>query len=262
MRIILSAAAVFLTSLPAVAAQKDWRGSATIYVWAAGIDSQVEFPGPVGTRDISLSSGDVISNLRFAVMGAGAVRKGRVGAFGDLVYAKIGDSVTASRDFELGGLPPSASITGDLDLDARTTLLTIGGSYALVDAPRFTLDLTAGTRLFDMRQTLDFQLTGAVAGLPPQEVAGSRTVTVSNWDFVGGVAGAYRFGADARWFIPVRLDVGTGESDLTWQVLAGIGHSFGFGDVTFAYRRIAYELDGSIQDFSMQGPAIGATFRF
>jgi hypothetical protein len=261
MRTIVAASAL-LAATPALAADDGWHGSATIYLWAAGLDSQVEFPGPVGTRDISLSSGDVISNLRFALMGAGAVRKGRVGAFVDLVYANIGDSVTASRDFELGNLPPSANITGDFELDARTTLLTIGGSYALVDSPRFTLDVTAGTRLFDMRQTLDFRLTGAVGSLPPQEVAGSRSVNVSNWDFVGGLAGTYRFGKDARWFIPVRLDVGTGESDLTWQVLGGIGHSFGFGDVTFAYRRIVYELGGSIQDFSMEGPALGATFRF
>lgn len=261
MRLIL-ASALCVAAAPAFAADDGWRGSATVYVWAAGIDSEVDFPGPAGTRTISLSSGDVIRNLEFAIMAAGSVRKGRFGAFGDIVNARIGDDVEGFRDFELGEVAVPGTVTGNFDLEARTTLLTFGGSYTLVDAPRAMLEVTAGTRLFDMRQTLDFQLTGAVGGLPPQEVAGSRRVTLSNWDFVAGLAGTYRFGKDARWFIPVRFDVGTGESDLTWQALGGIGYSFGFGDVTFAYRHIGYELDGNIQDFSLHGPAIGATFHF
>lgn len=252
----------FLAATPAFAADDGWRSSATLYVWTAGVESQVEFPGPIGTRDISVDAGDIIRNLRFAIMGAATVRKGRVGGFGDIVHARLGDHVEGSRDFQIAQLPAPANVTADLDLAARTTLLTVGGSYALIDSPRFGLHATLGTRHLGLRQTLDFRLTGALPGQPPEEVAGTRRVRVANWDVVGGIAATYRFGQDARWFIPVRLDVGTGGSDLTWQLLGGIGHSFGIGDITLAYRRISYKLNGPIRDFSMDGPALGATLRF
>jgi len=33
------------------------------------------------------------------------------------------------------------------------------------------------------------------------------------------------FGESRKWFVPYYLDVGTGESDLTWQAMGGIGYS-------------------------------------
>ncbi|MBK6396605.1 MAG: hypothetical protein IPF73_19570, partial [Betaproteobacteria bacterium] len=46
-----------------------------------------------------------------------------------------------------------------------------------------------------------------------------------------GVKGRYAFGADRRWFAPYYLDVRTGDSDLTWQAMGGLGYRFSWGDI-------------------------------
>jgi hypothetical protein len=40
-----------------------------------------------------------------------------------------------------------------------------------------------------------------------------------------GVKGRYTFGDDGKWFVPFYLDVGTGQSQLTWQISSGLGYS-------------------------------------
>ncbi|HPE71850.1 MAG TPA: hypothetical protein PK018_06725 [Candidatus Competibacter sp.] len=51
---------------------------------------------------------------------------------------------------------------------------------------------------------------------------------------------------------------------LTWQVLAGIGYRFDWGDVSLAYRYLKWDLGSSspIDDIGFSGPHLTATFRF
>jgi len=60
------------------------------------------------------------------------------------------------------------------------------------------------------------------------------------------------------------VDVGTGQSRLTWQAMAGIGYSFDWGTTTLAWRYLDYEFDpnAAIQDVSLSGPFLGVTFRW
>ena len=64
--------------------------------------------------------------------------------------------------------------------------------------------------------------------------------------------------------MPYYLDVGTGNSDLTWQALAGIGYSFKWGEMIAAWRYLDYEMpsDKRIADMNFSGPAVGAVFRW
>jgi hypothetical protein len=86
---------------------------------------------------------------------------------------------------------------------------------------------------------------------------------VDLWDAIIGVRGKARLG-ESGWFVPYYLDAGTGSSALTWQGMAGIGHTFKWGDVLLAYRHLYYDQKGDklIQDIRFSGPALGATFRF
>jgi hypothetical protein len=53
-----------------------------------------------------------------------------------------------------------------------------------------------------------------------------------------------RFGlGDGKWFMPLRADIGTGDSSLTWQLTAGLGYSFSWGDLLFVYRHLEYQQD-------------------
>jgi hypothetical protein len=85
----------------------------------------------------------------------------------------------------------------------------------------------AGTRLFDLRESLNYQLIGTVGpGVALPARTGSSETNNSYWDAVIGIKGRVNFGADQQWFIPYYLDIGTGDSDLTWQAVAGAGYQF------------------------------------
>ena len=70
---------------------------------------------------------------------------------------------------------------------------------------------------------------------------------------------------DGTWFVPWHLDIGTGNTHVTWQGTAGIAYAFNSIDLVLAYRHLyygAHEDDALVQDLSYSGPAIGAVFRF
>ncbi len=83
------------------------------------------------------------------------------------------------------------------------------------------------------------------------------------WDAVVGVRG--QFNLSKRWFIPYVLDVGTGDSDYTWQALAGVGYEFNKFKLLAVYRYMHWEFDDSfklLEDLTVKGPAVGAIFTF
>ena len=103
-------------------------------------------------------------------------------------------------------------------------------------------------------------MPGAGIVLPAQ---GSIGEDVDLWDALIGVRGEFKLG-EGRWTSLYHLDVGAGDSDLTWNAMVGVSYAYGWGDLVFAYRHLAYDQasDKFLQDFSFGGPGFGATFRF
>jgi hypothetical protein len=82
-------------------------------------------------------------------------------------------------------------------------------------------------------------------------------------DAIIGVRGRYGLGGD-NWYIPYYLDLGTGESDLTWQATSGIGYAFGHFDLSMTYRHLEWQFSSSkvMQSLSFSGPVFGVGFRW
>jgi opacity protein-like surface antigen len=57
-------------------------------------------------------------------------------------------------------------------------------------------------------------------------------------------------------------DIGTGDSDFTWQAMAGLGYQFNWGDVVLTYRYLDYDLGSasSVTDPKFSGVMLGASF--
>jgi len=72
------------------------------------------------------------------------------------------------------------------------------------------------------------------------------------------------FGEGQHWFVPYYVDIGTGESSLTWQAMAGVGYAFGWGSVIGAWRHIDYDMESgkSIESLSFDGPGVAVAFRW
>lgn len=65
-------------------------------------------------------------------------------------------------------------------------------------------------------------------------------------------------------YVPYYVDVGTGQSDLTWQASAGLAYRFHWGDVSLLYRYIKWELDSGspLDNISFGGPLLAAKLVF
>jgi len=258
-----------LAGLAPVAAQAeavddDWQYQAAIYLWLPALGGDTSFPANSGGSSIDISAKDVLDALKMAFMGTASAKKGQWGVWTDLVYADFGAKKSGSRDFEIGHLQIPASVNANLKYDIKTWVWTVAGTYELVKKPNYTLDVLGGARYLDVSQSLDWTINGDISALPPVSRTGSAEVSADVWDGIVGVKGVADLGSEHKWFIPYYLDVGTGQSDLTWQVNAGIGYRYNWGALVATWRYLDYEFDSSnpIKSVSLNGPLFGASFNW
>jgi hypothetical protein len=263
------AAAAFLPAIAAAQAGQ-WQYSASIYGFLPSIDGKTTFPtippgsGGSGSSGVTVTADQLIDALKFTFMGSFDAHNGRWGVFTDLIYLDLGGSKSQTRDFSFGNVGIPAGTNANLNLDVKGWQWTAAGEYRVASDPGFTVDLLAGTRYFDLEQTLKYEFTGDIGPLPIPGRTGSATAGVTVWDAIVGVKGRFAFGEGRKWSVPFYADVGAGQSQRTWQAAAGLGYAFGWGEINALWRHLDYgfKSDKHIQDISFDGPQVGATFRW
>jgi hypothetical protein len=264
----LAAIAVVAALLPfhahADSTAGDWQWDATVYMYLPSIGGETSFPPSGDGPSVDVSADAILDSLNFAFMGALGARKGPWGVATDVIYLDLGSSTKGTRDFGLGQVDLPASVDADLRLDITGWLWTLTGSYALVQQERVSMDVLAGVRMLDLEEDLRWQLNGDISSLPLPGRSGTGSAQATQWDAIVGVKGRASFGAEGNWYVPYYLDVGTGDSDLTWQGMLGLGYSFDSIDVVGVWRYLDYDLgdDSSVTSIDFNGPALGVTFRF
>jgi len=238
----------YLTTVPMLAHAQEtdtddrWRFEAAIYLWGAAIDGTTRRGDKL---DVSFS--DLVSDLNMGFMGAFEARKSKWSLAADVIYL----DVEADKTGTIG----STSIPGNADLEVKGWVLNFQGARTVLDVERATVEILAGARYLDLDSTLKLRLGSA----GPRPTASD---SASVWDGIIGVKGDVNI--TSKWYLPYYLDVGTGQSDLTWQGLGGVGYRFKRVDVVLAYRHIYWDFksDSSFKDISFSGPALGAVFKF
>ena len=243
----------------AQSSSEPWQLEVTLYGWFPGISGTTSFPPNGNGPSVDVSMGDVINALKFAFFGTFEVRNGPWGLWTDLAYADLGASRATNFTVHPPGLPP-VKVRADADLDIKTWIWTLTGLYRLKNDNEGTMDLLFGARLLDMTNTLDWSSAGPGTITP----SGSKEIASSYWDGVVGLKGRALLGEERKWFLPFYVDVGTGQSRLTWQLNAGLGYTFDWGSVLATWRYMDYEFKTSshVQDLSFNGPTIGVLFKF
>jgi hypothetical protein len=241
-----------------------WTFSATLYGYFPSVSGDTAFPVKTGGGSVDISASDVLDSIDFVVMGTFDVHNGRWGAFTDVMYLDLGGSKSASRDFTIGGAQIPADTTANLGWDMKGVIWTLAGQYRMVGNGGLTMDLLAGARLADLEQEASWDISGSLGPLAPPARTGRSEAEVSQWDGIVGLKGRYTFAEAPKWSLPFYVDVGTGDSDLTWQVVAGVSYAFGWGDLGAGWRYLEYDLkSGSpIKDLNFNGVMVGATFRW
>lgn len=241
-----------------------WRFQVILYGYFPDVGGRTSFPHRGIGSDVTVDDGTILKDLQGVFMGMAEVSKGRFGLYTDVMYLDVDGSKSGTRDLAIGGVPLPGDVTASANLNVKGWVWTIAGTYQLVQDSRATVQALAGARLLDVDQTLSYSLGGNVGPLPLPGRQGDLAASQSNWDAIVGAKGRVTFGNDREWFVPGYVDVGTGQSKLTWQAIAGLGYSFRWGEVIAAWRYLDYDMkSGSkIESLDFNGPAIGVSFRW
>jgi hypothetical protein len=243
-------ALLFFSSVHNTAAQDadSWQHELTIYGWYAGIDGTVQFPGPLGDgSDFTVEASDILDNLSMIFMGGWASKYNRWSILADVVYMDVEGG--ADQIVSASGQPVNASV----DMDIASWTLHGGVGYDLIQADGGSLAVIGGVRYL----AIDVDVKAGFGG-PGVELSESDGLV----DGIIGLRGAINF--NENWYLPYYADIGTGGSDLSYQLFAAIGYRFGWGDIRLGYRHIGYKMDDDfiMKDMDLSGPVMGVGFRF
>jgi len=231
--------------------QDQWQFAGAIYLWGADIGGNT-----VGGSEVEVGFSDLLDNLEMAFMGAFAARKNNWSFLTDVVYLDLGVDETVELSVPIG--PIQVPVTTSVDLDLQGLVLHFAAGYGLYSEGKSRLDLIGGVRYLDLDTDLFLELQSLGPGL-------SRTISdsLTTWDGIIGLKGYASLGE--RWFMPNYVDIGAGDSELTWQATAGIGYRAGrVWDLALVYRHLEWDFDSTrlIDDINFSGPTLGVIFRW
>lgn len=267
--IALIAAAAALHSTPTLAqADADgqsgpWRYRASLHLYLPSVSGSTSMPVN-GGGTIDVDADKILDALQGVFMGSFDAHNGRWGIFTDLLYVKLGNDVSNSRDFTIGGAGLPAGTSANLDLEMKGLVWTLAGQYRVLYRPGLAVDLLGGFRMTKVETSLRWDISGSLGSLPPTARSGGSDVTDTLWDGIVGVRGRYVLPQHPRWSVPFYLDVGAGDSKLTWQAATGLAYSFSWGELAATWRYLAYDMDSgrALRDLSFSGPMLTASFHF
>lgn len=247
------AQAAYGQALPASDTGSDWTVQVSPYLWATGIDGNVSPFRRGPTIGVEKDFSDVMEELQMGGFLNVWARRDKFVLSADLMFVNTTDSKTGSLP-ALPGLPPGLPVSGDVD--TKEFMLTLQGGYRFHDTPGLTLDGLVGARYWHVSNRLTVNALGQ-----------SRSFKES-FDWFDPLVGLRAFARiDDRWSVQAQADIGgfgVG-SDLTWSALATVNYIVtDSASISFGYRvlDVDYEDDGHVFDTRMQGPVIGATWRF
>ncbi|MGI9393546.1 MAG: autotransporter domain-containing protein [Boseongicola sp.] len=237
-------AAGALAAASATAAQagpsSEWEFEGRIYGWAPGVS------GTTATgQDVNISFSDIIDVLDFGLMGGLEARKGHWSVLGDFQYMDISEGASAA-------FGPGIPVTVDADVSALIFTGAVGYDAAQTDSYRLTP--FAGFRYMDLDVTANLAV-----GPGSTRVSKNKT----NFDGIIGLQGGTQI--SDQWGLSYYADVGTGDSDMTWQLAAAFDYQLNeTWTLSFGYRHLVWEFDDPavLGDVAISGPIFGARIDF
>jgi outer membrane protein OmpA-like peptidoglycan-associated protein len=231
-----------------------WIFRLTPYIWLPSVSGTLNYSLPDGDSAIfDIGPEDWTGNLNFAFMGAVEARYNRFSLLLDVVYADV------QAEGDVGTIPvvpggPGLHFDADLGLKGTVSNLILG--YTVARGESSNLDLIGGVRYTSFDTEADVDVVDLPVTLPGRHF----DQDVDWWDGVVGIRG--RLGLGGRWFMPYYGDVGTGDTNFTWQGLLGFGLAYNWGDLLLVYRHIDWDTDNEVvEDLQFSGPAFGVSFR-
>lgn len=216
-----------------------WKNEISIYGWLPTISATTLFSNS-GTG--SVDAEQIIDDLKMVFMGGYSGRNDKWSVYGDLIYVDLGDS--KSHTFK-------NDTTARVNWDMKAMLINAGVGYNVLNTGDGILDIIAGVRYLDLKVDINAELLD-------KNFSHSKDFT----DFVLGVKG--HMNINENWYVPYEADIGTGDSEVSWQLFAGLGYRYDWGDVKLGYRYLKYDMedDAIVEDLTLNGAVLGVSIKF
>ena len=203
-----------ITAAPAGAADESasgaWRFKVSPYVWTPGIG------GATGAGDFNLGFSDILESVNWLTMGELTASKNKFSVSADLINMKL--NIGGNEQFPIP-IPPGSPAAVSVGIDAsskavlKAWVVSPTVRYKLIDKEQASLQVLAGARYLSLDVTAT--VTASVGAM-------RRAVQVSDtedwWDGIVGASGRVYLDNSKHMYFDYYGDVGTGDSDLTWQV--------------------------------------------
>ena len=247
---------------PASTPDTNWHYAVTPYIWLPNVNGTLGFqrpnvgPNPPGNLNIGVQVGpsSYLSNLNFAFAFGFEARKENLSVFGDYINLNLSSAVSNVRTISGPGGLVEIPISSSVNSHLFTGVFTLGLGWTVASTDTSNLDVGVGVRNVNVRASADYSITGPVTQVPlAGSLGSSETLTDATFDVRG------RVGLGGRWYVPYYGDIGTGNSNTTWQYLVAVGYGGRTNDVIFGYRNLGYNQNNGqlLQNIRMGGPILG-----
>jgi hypothetical protein len=245
----------FTSALPALAeeetpGQNELEFFLQFNLWAPDIKIET-----TSGKDINIGIDEIVENLEFAYMGTFGASKGKWTFLTDVIYL----NVDHSDNYTLVDSPLARLDLTDIEMTAWVVSPMV--VYNVLETDQVTLGLLAGARYLHLK--VETETTQRIL-LTTTESSDSNSGDA--WNGIVGVRGNIYL--PGKWYMPYFFDVGTGDTELTWQAYAAIAYKFDRIGLSLGYRHLEWEFDegdagGDLFDqLYISGPMIGIKYWF
>jgi hypothetical protein len=242
-QMVIATIILLASSASATAAEPkdEWEVGLEVYLWGAAMGVETV------DGDINVPFNKLLDNLEMGFMSTVSARKQKFLMFADVIYLDV--SKKKKNSGEIDGTP----IDGSAKLELTGWISTFGGGYALISDAQNSLEMVVGARYLNLDTTFTLNV---------DEQKKVFDLGGSVWDGIIGLNGRNDF--SEKWYFDYYADVGTGDSDLTWQALAGFGYKLSKADLVFGYRYLDWSFDDNsgLEDLNISGVYAGAKWTF
>lgn len=238
-----------------VLAAEEWEFEVTPYIFGSALSGTTGIKGVEADLDMSFS--DILENLDGGFMGLFTARQGRWKYNFEAVYFKLKTDDTKS----ISGPGGRLTADGALEVSTQMNIYQAGLGYAWIEGTT-SVDLIAALRNTNIDLDADLNIT-ATPSITFEDNSLSASISEGWTDLVVGARATHTISENVD--LVGYFDVGAGDSDLTYQLLAGVNWEFSEGYYAkVAYRVLDwdYEDNGFKWDMQADGALLGLGIRF
>ena len=244
----VAAAAFIFCSAPLMAQDStsgsDWKYGASIYMWGPSMNIDT----PTGQK-VEVPFYQILNDLKMTLMGDFSVSNDKWSFMTDVIYMKLKQDNVNDPSRPIGEL---ADLSSSIQMKSWIVSPTVG--YALHNSDKARVEVFGGLRYL----WIDLGVQINSRGNPVFDKSSSG----STWDGIVGLRA--KVNLDEKWFMPLSIDVGGGDSDGTWQGIAGVGYDWGRFNTSLTYRYLQWKFDDvpTMSKLFIKGPLLNFNFTF